>query len=143
MNHKINCNEIYGLYFIDPIYNFNQNIVAISLSTKILNNILNKEINNEERKNYIIKKIKSYSLINYQNKYIFTRNLYMNETKFYKSLYLYNKIIIKNEEKIYEQVLLNILIENFDKNNISNIISNISSKPIIFDKYYEKLILSL
>ena len=144
MTNKINCDEIYGLYFIDPECNLDQYILAVSLSKENLNNILNDIINKNylisEYSSYIIKKIKSYSLIKYDNKFIFTRNLSMNETIFYKSLYAYNKIIFKNEMEICEQVLLNI----FEENNEEKILlgHDISNNPIIFDKYYEESIMN-
>lgn len=144
MNDRVNCDEIYGLFLIEPSCNIDQYICAVSFDKETLDNILDKNIVNDEKKYHVIKKVKYYSLDLVNNKVIITKKLSMNKNKFDKSLYSFNKIITKDNYQICEQVLLNIN-EDLNINDLrllSLFKNNISQSQINFDKYYFESIMN-
>ena len=145
MINRINCDEIYGLYLIDPRCNLDQYISAFSFNKEILENILNNDVNNDEKKHYIIKKVNYYSLNLIDNKYFITRKNSMSDDNYDKNLYGFNKITVKDNCELCEQVLLNIP----EKINIDEIRtipffknSGLSHSRINFDQYYFESILN-
>ena len=144
MTDRVNCDEIYGLFFIDPCCNLNQYICAVSLDKRVLNIILDKEVKNDEKKYHVIKKVKYYSLDLIDNKIIITKKQSMNKHKFDKSLYAFNKIITKDNYQICEQVLLNIN-EKLNINDVrcfSLFKDNISYSQIYLGEYYFESIMN-
>jgi len=144
MNNRVNCDEIYGLYLIEPSCNIDQYICAVSFDKEILNNILDKDVVNSEKKYHVIKKVKYYSLDLIDNKVIITKKHSISKNKFDKSLYSFNKIITKDNYQICEQVLLNINEElNINDLRHSSLFkNNISQSQIKFDKYYLESIMN-
>jgi hypothetical protein len=146
---RVNCDEIYALCSIDKKekeykYGYGyayENVYCFSFDKQILYNI----IENNIKKNYIIKKIKYYSLEFINNDIIITRKILMNKNNFNKCLYAFNKISINNNIFLNEQVLLNItkeLYEYINQKKIKPFFKNISNSLIFFDKYYEKSIMN-
>jgi len=144
MTDRVNCDEIYGLFFIDPRCNLNQYICAVSLDKRELNFILDKEVKNNEKKYHVIKKVKYYSLDLIDNKIIITKKQSTSKNKFDKSLYAFNKIITKDNDQICEQVLLNIN-EKLNINDIrclSLFKNKISYSEIYLGEYYFESIMN-
>ena len=158
MTDIVNCDEIYGLYLIDPCCNLDQYICAVSFDKEILNNILDKYVENDKKKYYIIKKVKYCSVNLINNKIIIREKKSISKNIFDKSLYAFNKIIVKDNNEICEQVLLNIneVLNINEKLNINqelniNVLSfflslennnSISDSEIKFDKYYHESIMN-
>ena len=145
MTDRVNCDEIHGLYLIDPHCNLNQSISAFSFDKNILQNILNNDINNDEKKYYVIKKVNYYSLQYIDNKYVLTRKISMCKDNYDKNLYGFNKITVKDNCELCEQVLLNIPEEiNIDEIRKISFFKNsgLSYSIINFDQYYFESIIN-
>ena len=150
MTERVNCDEIYGLFFIDPLCDLNQYICAVSFDKEILNYILDKEIEHDEKKFHVIKKVKYYSLDIFNNRIFMTNKKSMKKNIFDKSLYAFNKIIVKDNNELCEQVLLNINnVLNINQELNINVLkfflslkNDISDSEIKFDKYYTESIMN-
>lgn len=136
--------NLIGLYFISPDCEWDEYCHAYSFSMKILENLLKKEVPENEKKYYIIKPIILYKRITdiNNNSYLIEIKDIIEYENYKKSLYAYNKIeevIIDNIPcEICKHVLL------FTK-NISNKMkeNGISKEYVEIDKFYEESIINV